>query len=468
MFLRKRSFLERYEKILYLPIEVYSREFNSKIYFAYRAIRRGWTVVIGPEYDINNLAQHLPYGVYFGTGFHKKMSKIFQKFKKFGHITISQDEEGLDRLPPEYYKKYRIDKKINKYLDYFLCWGKKDEEIIKSAFKKKINTAVVGSPRIDLLHSDLRKIFFKKINFKHNDFVLINGSFGAVNHINGADYYLNELKTRGWMDNLNDKAFHNQRIEYKKKLFEKNIELAIYLAKCGQKVVIRPHQSENIDIWKKRTENYRNNINIIRSGNLNSWMMAAKIIIHSGSTSAIEGFLLGKKIIFYRPYKNKKFETELPHSVSICFNNKHEVNDYINNFNKDLSKKNNNFKYDTIKKDKVFDILNKNLELNSYDKNSSIRILNIIENFKFKNKINKLNLIKKNFLIEIFLLKSIIGKKLYKKNFLYRKKKCSNLNIKEAKKILNLLFEKQKNKKKIKTKVSYLTKYSLVISKNSN
>ena len=455
MFLRKRSFLEKYDKILYLPIELYSREFNSKLYFAFKAIQKGWTVVIGPEYDINNLAQQLPRGVYFGTGFHKKMSKIFKKLKKIGHIIISQDEEGLDRLPPEFYTKYRIDKKINNFLDYFLCWGKKDEEIIKSAFKTKINTSVVGSLRIDLLHSNLRKIFFKKINYDHHDFVLINGSFGAVNHINGNDYYLNELKTRGWMDNLNDREFHNQRIEYKKKIFEKNIELATYLAKSGQKVVIRPHPSENMDIWKKRTENYRNNIDVIRSGNLTSWMMASKIIIHSGSTSAIEGFLLGKKVISYRPYINEKFETGLPHSISICFKNKHEIINYIKNF-----------KTNIIEKKQDLNILNKNLELSRYDEDASNRILNIIENLKIKNKINQFNLIKKNFLIEALLFKSMIGNKIYKKNFLYRYKKCSNLNLDKTKEFLNLLFESQK--KKNKTKVFHLTNYSLVISKNSN
>ena len=77
MFLKKRSFLEKYKKILYLPIETHSREFHSKLYLAYQACQKGWVAIIGPEYDVKKLAQYLPSGVYFGIGFHRKSSKIY-------------------------------------------------------------------------------------------------------------------------------------------------------------------------------------------------------------------------------------------------------------------------------------------------------------------------------------------------------------------------------------------------------
>ena len=33
------------------------------------------------------------------------------------------------------------------------------------------------------------------------------------------------------------------------------IDLTIEIAKSGQKVVVRPHPSENMDVWKKETKN---------------------------------------------------------------------------------------------------------------------------------------------------------------------------------------------------------------------
>ena len=113
MFLKKRSFLEKYKKILYLPIETHSREFHSKLYLAYKACQKGWVAIIGPEYDVKKLAQYLPSGVYFGIGFHRKSAKVLKKLKKSGHFVLLQDEEGLDRWGPELYKEYRIDTEIN-------------------------------------------------------------------------------------------------------------------------------------------------------------------------------------------------------------------------------------------------------------------------------------------------------------------------------------------------------------------
>lgn len=77
------------------------------------------------------------------------------------------------------------------------------------------------------------------------------------------------------------------------------IDLSIRLAKNGQKVIVRPHPSENIEIWKKYTKNYSKKIKIIRSGNVLSWILAAKLLIHNGCTTAIEALFLKKKDYFF-------------------------------------------------------------------------------------------------------------------------------------------------------------------------
>jgi len=216
MFLKKRSFFEKYDKILYLPIEIHSREFHAKLYLAYQASQRGWIVVIGPEYDVNKLAQFMPPGVYFGNGFHNKAKRISAVLKKSGHSIILQDEEGLVRWASELYKEYRINPEIHNFTDCFLCWGEKDKAIIESAFKKTINASAIGNLRFDLLSPNLRKIFLESVNDirdKNGDFVLINGNFGRTNHANGEDYYVNDIKLRGWLDTPSKKEYQLQGIE---------------------------------------------------------------------------------------------------------------------------------------------------------------------------------------------------------------------------------------------------------------
>lgn len=456
MFLKRRSFLEKNNNILYLPIETYSREFHSKLYLAYQACQRGWVVVIGPEYDVNKLAQYLPSGVYFGIGFHRKSAKVSKILKKSGHSVILQDEEGLDRWVPELYKEYRIDPEINNFVEYFLCWGKEDKEIVESAFKKSIRALPVGNLRLDLLKPSLRKIFSANVNdIKNNngDFVLINGKFGTVNHTNGLGYYLNDLRLRGWMNTPFKKEFQLQRIEFQKKIFEKMVELSIALAKSGQKVVVRPHPSESIKVWKEKTKNFSNNIKIIRSGNIIQWLMAAKLVIHNGCTTAIEGLLLDKTIISYRPYKNPNIETELPNAISICLETKDDVVNYVKSFVMDKS---------NISKKDSLNILDNYIKINKSKEDASLRILNLIENLSSKKKTHIFKIIKDNILIEMTLLKSTIGKMIYKKNFLYLESKCPRLDINETNKILDLFLENENNHHKIK--ISNLSKNSLIIS----
>ena len=69
------------------------------------------------------------------------------------------------------------------------------------------------------------------------------------------------------------------------------IELSIDIAKSGQKVVVRPHPSENIEVWRNKTRNYSKNIKIIRSGNVIPWLMASKLLY-------IMGVVLQSKVYF--------------------------------------------------------------------------------------------------------------------------------------------------------------------------
>ena len=69
---------------------------------------------------------------------------------------------------------------------------------------------------------------------------------------------------------------------------------------------------------------------------------------------------------------------------------------------------------------------------------------------------------KNNLRIEIALFKSAIGRVLYKKNFLYLKKKCPKLNIRQVNKFLDFLSTNNNDHYKVET--LNLTKHSVIIS----
>lgn len=96
-------------------------------------------------------------------------------------------------------------------------------------------------------------------------------------------------------------------------------KLSVLLAKQRIKVVIRPHPSESLDSWKCLQEQFPDCISIERNGNIIPWMLASNTIVHNGCTTAIEGRLLNKLIITYRPLKEPIVEVDLPNSVGVEF-----------------------------------------------------------------------------------------------------------------------------------------------------
>ncbi len=149
------------------------------------------------------------------------------------------------------------------------------------------------------------------------------------------------------------------------------IKLSIAIARSGQKVIVRPHPSENIDVWKKKTQDYSKNIKIVRSGSIVPWLMAAKVVVHNGCNTAIEGLMLDRIIISYRPYKNSEVETYLPNAISTNLETEDEVIKYLRNLDINSSK---------FQKKEKLEILKKYVKINNLQEDASLRILDLIEN----------------------------------------------------------------------------------------
>ncbi|MAZ79983.1 MAG: hypothetical protein CMD72_04480 [Gammaproteobacteria bacterium] len=456
IFLRKNSFFKKKDKILYLPIEIHSREFHSKLYLANEACKSGWTVLLGPKYDINRITRYLPFGVYLGIGFHGAAANVAALMKDNGHFVLSQDEEGLVRLAPKFYKEYRIDKSIESSSDYLLCWGKEHEDILRSYFSNSSKIMPIGNTRVDLLSKKNKQIFDSEVHSlikEHGEFILINGNFGSANHTSGIEYFLEELKSRGWVSSADKEEYQMTRIDFQRKIFKKMMDLSIAIAKNGHKVIVRPHPSENIEVWKDYTKDYSDKIKIIRSGNVLSWILASRLVIHNGCTTAIEAFLLGKCVISYRPYKDEYVESHLPNAISHNFFDEDQVISYINKQDigvLDISTSRN--------------LLSKNIQTYNYDKSSADLIIDLISDKSGENNKSLFFSIKQNILVELTRLRFFLSTIINRKNYLYESSKCPSIKINEVKKIQDIL-----NKDKVidDTNVFYFTRHSIIMKSKS-
>ena len=331
-------------KIIYFPIEVKKREFDSRCYQALKLINEGFKVSICTKSSINYYRHKMKPGLVYFKSSGPRYHNLMKEFKKFGHQNILLDEEGLFFNDESLYSK-RFSKKNFKYIDYIFTWGKKDFLAIKkmSKYSKIFNT---GSPRIDLLTQKTNKRYFiesDKIKKKYGKFILLNTQLIFINHYthqNQGSFIKNVGdKKKDYKYDKKQLFLAEQTVSIQKKIFSDYKDfLEVFSKECpNYRLIVRPHPAENHEIWKKIIKKYDNVIYIHDDRSASSWMLASQFSIASNCTTTIESFLLNKFSINYRPIKNLKVEFELP---IICGLNIDNIKNLIKFVKKNYKKSN--------------------------------------------------------------------------------------------------------------------------------
>jgi surface carbohydrate biosynthesis protein len=316
-------------KYLYLPIEIWSREFHAKTLLALHGASNGWTVIIGPKSDMHRRLPRLAAGVVFQFGFHKNYATEMKRFRAAGHKIVALDEEGLVTLNREHYKRYRVSSKTLEVCDKCFCWGEVHAEMLREvdhSVDGKLH--VTGNPRMDLLRPDFRDLVEKEaseLRNRYGRFLLLNGNFGSFNHAMGIDYTWKSLDTKGWATTPQDEDFHRRRIQLQGRFFNAFRSVIPKLVKGDRKVIVRPHPSEALEPWEDLAKAHGGKIFVKREGNVLPWLQAAEAVLHNGCTTAVEAFCLGRPVIAYRPEKDLELETELPNHISMQVSNEDEL-----------------------------------------------------------------------------------------------------------------------------------------------
>jgi len=149
---------------LYLHIEIFNREFQSKLLIAMESASKGMKVYLG------RLKPYLLRDFFVpGIILHKSItpSKFrldeLKYYKKKKFIVTSLDEEvGLVNNNPKKYIKLRYSTESLKLSDRVFTWGNYDYNNLCKEFKKyKKKFILSGNPRLDFWRKDF-DFFFKK------------------------------------------------------------------------------------------------------------------------------------------------------------------------------------------------------------------------------------------------------------------------------------------------------------------
>ena len=324
---------------IYFEVEVFNREFQSRLFLASYSVLENFDVYMMHRNEIIELglSGNISPGIVFmkdanSTNF---IYKTLFQMKKKGFIFTSQDEEAgiVFENYSDFVKRRFVDGKTLKLLEYYFNWGQRDQKKLKETFKNKTNFVNTGSPRIDLLDRKLyqknKSRFLKKFDLKKYILIPTNISF-PIGLRRIADSYF------GFMSDSNNINF----VWKEDYFFEKNLQqLALlkhfirmirFLIQNQKKysIVLRPHPNEKVEDWEKLIGIKNRNFKIIKDGYLSEFITNSECIVQNGCTSSIEAKILNKKVISFEPIKFKlDYDKGLMNKLGkICKTNKEVLN----------------------------------------------------------------------------------------------------------------------------------------------
>lgn len=311
---------------LILPVENQVRELDGKLLLACVAAERGFPVVLGSRPYINFAMPSLERGVFVAKSMRPRSALMFNLIRDLGHAVVAWDEESLVRFEsPEYYP-WRFSEATFRPINHLFAWGPDDAEMF-AAYPgyRGAPIHITGSPRIDLLRRELRGYFTPEadaLRDRFGDFIMINTNFSFVNAFvpklnlvlrSGPVQQATVSRTGQGMS----LGFAEGLSGHQQAIFDNFRRLAPMLSGWfpDREIIIRPHPSENHSVWKSLASDLRN-VHVIHEGNVVPWLMACRVLLHNGCTTAVEAAVLGTPAVTYQPVTSDCFDYDLPNSLS--------------------------------------------------------------------------------------------------------------------------------------------------------
>ncbi len=321
---------------LIIPVENQVRELDPKLLLACIAARMGFVSILGSHREIDLRIASFPRSIYLNKSMTNRNLRMLEILNRLGHEIMTWDEEALVHLPSEIYYSRRLCPTTIRLLSHLYAWGEDNAALWRQYphLPARMPIHVTGNPRGDLLRPELR-IYYndeaEALKKAHGDFLLVNTNFNHVNAFFPAQNLFKPVKQDGDMPPFGKAAIGMPRAyaeglrDHKQAVFESFCEMIPRLdtAFPQHNIVIRPHPTENQEIYKRIAEAC-NRVTVTNEGNIVPWLMATRAVIHNGCTTGVEAYMLGIPAMSYRAVVNDDYDMgfyRLPNLVSHqCFN----------------------------------------------------------------------------------------------------------------------------------------------------
>ncbi|UUX92249.1 surface carbohydrate biosynthesis protein [Methanoplanus endosymbiosus] len=328
---------------LYISLETKVRELYPKLLLSCFAAEAGFKVVIGKNTQVESHILDMPIGIFLDKDPNYGKMARFQKIFEKGHKIVVQDEEfSIYRSDSQLFIDRILKDETFDILERVFTWGNIDTEIIKSMLPNVSDKITqTGSPRIDILRPEFIPIFAddaNNIKKRYGQFILINTNFG-YNHYLGTSYGEAQLKEKLEKYGNEMETIWKENLSLEKETFQQFIKMIQSLSKAfpAHTVIIRPHPSENHEVWRNLMSD-QSNVCVIHEGSVIPWIFAADAMIHNRCTTGIESYVMNTTPTFaFCPIESTKFDMYVPNDLSIKVDS---IADLVDKLDKVLRKNN--------------------------------------------------------------------------------------------------------------------------------
>lgn len=299
-------------RIFYLPIETKARELLGKVLLAAKAVERGWIVIIGEMEEVQKTLFRHPPGAYVEISIPENKAERLNTYQASGHRTVNLCEENIVYIDGKDYCDRKMGTKALAAIDLSFTSGKRnDKDVRQHRPEGEHKFRMVGNPRFDTLLPELRMVYApaaEAIRQRFGRFLLVNTNFAYVNNrLKPGFDYLSLLRRRGMIADEAHADFKRREITRKGAQFEEFKVMLAQVVRAGafERVVLRPHPSENHDFWREWAKPH--DVAVCYEGNANAWILAADAILHPGCTTGIESLLLDRPVATFVPDPGNEF-----------------------------------------------------------------------------------------------------------------------------------------------------------------
>jgi surface carbohydrate biosynthesis protein len=361
--------------LLFLPLEIFSREYLGKLALAVQVADQDIEVVFGHKINVFEIAIRIKSdkfaGVYFENG-PKTKNQIFDimQLKARNFKVVAQFEEpGIQYTDIDEYASVRPSIRDIDLFDQVFTWGSADSNLLNSDCIDSSSsiTKETGTLRAWGWGDRGREFYKGEINAlkrKENGYVLFISNLAFSNNVLKEREFLNF--SNAMSDEKSSQSDYLERLASIDKnfvmVYEKAIDLI--LENTSFDVILRTHPVENAEYWRLKYGG-SSRVKISSTGPVTPLVLGSKLVIHSGSTVGIESAYVGTP------------------TLSLCYFNSLKQIDWISNL---LSLRPKSFDEMNLMLNNIEDIWNINNEIRigilrnrfrNFETNSDQVLLNI-------------------------------------------------------------------------------------------